>query len=87
MFSTLALSIDEDVIKVHYHKNIELLCQDLVDIILEYGQCIGQSKKHNLVLEMAIVGPESRLLFVSFSNLHLMISIGQIKLGKPSSPT
>ena len=33
--------IDEDVIKVKNDKNIEFLGQDLVNIALEAGQCIG----------------------------------------------
>ena len=69
MFFTLILSIDEDVIKVYYHENVKLLYQDLVDITLKHGLCVGQSKKHDLVLKMAITSLEGRLLFVSFSFL------------------
>ncbi len=31
------LGVDEDVIEVHYDKNVELLCKDLVDTALKYG--------------------------------------------------
>ncbi len=82
----LALSVDEDVIEIHYHKNVKLLGQDLVDITLKRGQYIGQSEKYNLVLKMAIVGPESRLPFVSFPNPLLMVGIDQIKLSETLSP-
>ncbi len=82
----LVLSVDEDVIKVHYHENIELLCQDLVDITLKRGRSIGQSKRHNLIFEITITGPESRLLFVAFPDPHLMVGIAQIQLGEISSP-
>ena len=86
MFLALVLGVDEHVIEVHYHENIELLCQNLGHIILERGRCIGQSKRYDLVLEVAIAGPESRLLFVAFSDLHSIVGIGQVKLGKiPSS--
>ncbi len=37
-------SIDEDVIKVYYHKNIKLFYQDLVDIVMKSSQYIDQSK-------------------------------------------
>ncbi len=87
MLFAFAFDIDEDVIEVHYHKNIELLCQDLIDIVLKHGQCVGQSKSHNLVLKVAIASPEGRLLFIAFPNPHSMISIGQIELGEMSSPT
>ena len=85
MLFALALSVNEDVIEVHYHKNIKLLYQDLVDIALEHDWCIGQSERHDLVLKMAIAGPKSHLLFISFFNPHSMVSIGQIKLGELSS--
>ncbi len=82
-----AFGIDEAVIKVYYHENVELLYQDCVDIVLERGRCIGQSKRHNLVFKVAIVGLESRLPFIAFFDPHLILGIGQIKLGKMSSPT
>ncbi len=87
MLFTLALGVDEDVIEVYYHENVELLCQDLVNIALECSRYVGQSKRHHLVLKMAIAGLENRLSLVSFSNPHSMVGIGQIKLDKTSSPT
>ena len=42
----LVLGVDEDVIKIHYHEDVKLLCQYLVDVPLECGRCISQSKKH-----------------------------------------
>ena len=87
MFFTLAFSINENIIKVHYHKNVELLCQDLADIILERGRYVGQSKKHDLVFEVAIASLKGRLLFVPFLNPYSMIGISQIKLDELSSPT
>ncbi len=76
MLFALALNVNEDVIEVHYDKNVELLCQDLIDITLECGQYIGQSKGHHLILKIAIVCHESCLLFVAFPDPHSMVSIG-----------
>ncbi len=87
MLFALALSVDEDFIEIHYYEDVELLDQDLVDVTLKRGRCVGQSERHDLVLEMAIAGPEGRLLFVAFPNPHSMVGIGQIELGEPSSPT
>ncbi len=86
MLFALALSIDKDVIEIHYYEDVELLGQDLVDVTLKRGRCIGQSKRHDLVLKMALAGPEGRLPFVAFPDPHLMVGIGQIELGEPSSP-
>ncbi len=80
-------SIDEDVIKVHYHKNVKLVYQDLVDIALKYGRYVSQSKKHDLVLKVVIASPEDRLPFVTFPDPHLMIGIGLIELSETSSLT
>ncbi len=82
----LALSVDEDVIEIHYYKDVELLGQDLVDVTLKHGQCINQSERHDLVLKIAIAGPEGRFPFVAFPDPHSMVGIGQIELGEPSSP-
>ncbi len=79
--------VDEDVIEIHYHKNVKLLCQDLINVALKRDRGVGQSKRYNLVLEIAIAGPEGCFLFVAFPDLHLIVSIGQIKLGKTPSPT
>ncbi len=87
MLVTLVLSIDEDVIEVHYHEDIELLCQNLVDVTLKRDRCVGQSKKHDLVLEMTTAGPEGRLPFIAFPDPHLMVGIGQVELHETSSPT
>ncbi len=81
------LSIDKDVIEVHYDKNIELLYQDLVDVTLECSRCIGQLKGYYLILEMTIAGLESYLPFIAFLDPHLMVDIGQIELGETSSQT
>ncbi len=83
----LTLSVYEDVIKIHYHENVKLFCQDLVDIALECGWYVDQSKNHYLILKIAIAGPEGRLLFIAFSNPHSMVGIGQIELDETSSPT
>ncbi len=76
MLFALALSVDENVIEIHYYKDVELLGQDLVDVTLKRGRYIGQSERHDLVLEMAVAGPEGRLPFVAFPNPHSMIGIG-----------
>ena len=36
----LILNVDEDVIQVYDDKDIELFCQDLIDITLEAGRSI-----------------------------------------------
>ncbi len=87
MLFAFALGVDEDVIEVHYHKNVELLCPDLIDVTLKYDRRVGQSKRHDLVFEVTITGLEGRLSFIAFFGPHSMVGIGQIELGKTSNPT
>ena len=75
MFFDFAFGVDKDVIDVYYHKNVKVFCQDLVNIALEYGRYISQSKRHYLVLEIAIAGHEGCLLFIAFLNPHLIVGI------------
>ncbi len=81
------LGVDKDVIEVHYDKNVKLLCLDLVDVTLKRGRCIGKSKRHDLIFEVTIVGPEGCFLFIAFPDPHSIVGIGQIELGETSSPT
>ena len=76
MLFALIFSVDEDVIKVYYHKNVKLLYQNLIDIALEYDWCIDKSERYDLVLEMAIAGLESHLPFISFPDPHSIVGIG-----------
>lgn len=46
--------IDQNLIKVYYYNNIEVLYKNLIDIALMSNKCIKQSKKHDLVLKIAI---------------------------------
>ena len=70
------LNVDENVIEVYYHKNVELFYRELVDITLECGRCIDLSKRYHLVLKIVIADFEGPLLFVFFPNLYLMVGIG-----------
>ena len=79
-------SIDEDIIEVYYHKNVELLCQDLIDIVLKRGRYVDQSKRHYLILKLAIVDSENCFPFIAFSDSHLIVSISQVELGEMLSP-
>ena len=87
MIFSLIFDIDKDIIKIYYYKNIELFYQNLIDIALEYSRCVGQYKRHYLVLKMAVAGLESHFPFMSFSNLYPIVSISQVKLDETPSPT
>ena len=79
----LILGVDEDIIQIHNDKNIELFREDLIDVALECCQSVGQSKRHYLIFEVAVSGPESSLPLISFANSHPVIGTGEVELGKP----
>ncbi len=86
-FFSLTLNVNKNVIEVHYDKDIKLFRQDVVDVIMESDQCISQSKKHYLVLEVAITSSKTRLFFIVFFDTHLVVGISLIELGELSSST
>lgn len=70
------LSLSKDVIEVYNNENVELFCKDLVDVALEHGRCLDQSKKYYLVFQVFITGLEGCLSFITFFDSYLMIDIG-----------
>ena len=75
MLFAFTFGIDKDIIKVHNHENIELFCQDCIDIALKCDWCIGQSKTYHLVLKIAIADSENSFSFIAFFDLYLMIGV------------
>ena len=75
MLFSLIFGIDKDIIKIHYHEDINFFFQNLINVALKCGQCISQLKKYHLILEIAIAGPKSRFFFFFFSNLHSIVGI------------
>ncbi len=87
MFFIFVFGIDEDVIEVYYHKNVKLFYQDLINVALERGRYVGQSKRHDLILKVAITGPKGCFPFIAFLDPHSIIGIDQIEFGEMLSPT
>lgn len=85
MFFSSAFGLDENIIEVYDNEDVKLFCQNLVNIALEGGRCIGQSKRYHLVFEVAIASPRGHFPFIAFFDSHLLVSIGLIKLGEMSS--
>lgn len=77
---TGVFSVDKNVIKIYYLEDQELLGKNFINIALKKSRCICQTKKHDLVLKIAISVSESCFLFGSYLYLHLMVDASQIKL-------
>ena len=74
----LGVRVDEYVIKVHQYTNIEQVAEDIIHEALESSRCIGESERHYVPFEGAIVGPESRLPFVALSDLDQMVGMPEV---------
>ena len=88
-YVTLAgvFGINQDIIKVHNDQNIKFFRWDFVNIALEAGGGVEMTKKHDLVLEIAVSRLEDCFPLVAFSNSHLMICVCQVQLSKTLGTT
>ena len=83
-FSDMALvfffgvGVDEYVVKVHQYTNIEQVAKDVIHEALESSGCIGESKRHYVPFEGAIVSPESCLPFVTLLDLDQMVGVPEV---------
>ena len=85
MVFSFVFGIDKNIIQIYNAKDIKLFYKDLIGIVLKRCQSIGQFKEYHLILEIIISSLESYFLLIFFANSHLMISICEVKLGKPPS--
>ena len=74
--------IDQDVIQIYYNKDIKLFSKDPVNIALKTSQYIKKTKKHDLVLEIAVSGVKGCFSLIIFLDSHLMIGISKSQLSK-----
>ena len=79
---TRILGVYGNVIKVNNDEDIEFLGQDHVNVALEAGRGVGQRKRHYLVLEVAILSPESRFSFIAFFYPHPIVSTREVELSE-----
>ena len=56
--------------------------QDLDDVILETSRYIGETERHYLVFEVAVLSPESRFLFIVLFYSYRIVNTCKIELGK-----
>ena len=75
--------LDEDIIQIHNDEDIKLFREDFIDVALECYRSVGQSKRHYLIFEIAVSGPESSFPLISFTNSHPVIGTSEVELGKP----
>ena len=87
MILASVFNINQNVIKVHNNENIKFFYQNFIDVVLEAGGGVRKTKKHNLVLEIAVPYLEDCFLLVTLLSFHPIICIYQVQLSKTLSAT
>ena len=75
----------QDVVEVDYHKHVEILSQDIVNVCLESGWGVREPEWHNQVLEESLSRSERGLPFFAFFHPDSIVRSGNVECGKPLS--
>ena len=75
-------AINQDIIDVDNHTNIKKGFQDILDQGLESGGCIGESKRHDLILVMAISRAKCSFFDVILVDPNLVVSPSKVDFGE-----
>ncbi len=79
------LRIDQDIIKVNSYRLIEHVKEHSVHQALKTAGGVTQSKRHNAELKKSKLGEKSGLVLIPWLDLHLVVTLGKVQLGKYSS--
>lgn len=60
----LTLVVDQNIIKKHWNKPLQMWLKNVIHDILECGKSIGKDKKHHQKLIMAFIGLEGFILMI-----------------------
>jgi hypothetical protein len=63
------VGVDEDIVEIDDHVNIEHVREDVVYEFLKSCWRISESKRHDLPFKQSVVGLECSLPFITFSNV------------------
>ena len=75
------VGINEDVVKVDDHANIQEITEDVIHEMLESCRSIGKSKGHNEPFKRTIAGVESGFPFITIRDMDQVIGMSEINGG------
>ena len=81
------ISVNKNIVQIDNDKDVKLLNKNFVNISLETYWYVCLPKKHHLVLEMTVSSSERRLLFIPFTDFHLIVCTCKVELDKLFSPS
>ena len=75
------VQVDQDVVEVNYHADIEHICKYQVYEPLECGRGIGEAKRHHQPLIGAILGSEGHFSLITISDVNQMVRMLKVNFG------
>ena len=77
--------VDEDVIEVDNHVDVEQVLEDVVHKTLEGYGSIDKSKRHDEPFKGSVLGPEGRFPFITFVDTYEVVHMPEVDLGVDAS--
>jgi len=69
---------DKNVVEVNHTKVINEASKGMVDVGLEGGRCIGETKRQNKIFKMTVSGLKSSFPFIALMDSDLVIGISEV---------
>jgi len=79
------VAVDENVIKVYHHTDVDQIAEYLIHECLKSRGCITEAERHYEEFEMTVLGSKGGLVFVALCHADEVISRLQIDFGEDSS--
>ena len=75
------VQVNQDVVEVNYHADIEHICEYRVYELLKCSWGIGEAKRHHQPLVGAVSGSEGCLPLVTISDANQMVHMPKVNFG------
>ena len=69
---------DKNVVEVNHTKVINEASKGMVDVGLEGGGCIGETKRQNKIFKMTVSGPKSSFPFIALTDSDPVVGISEV---------
>ena len=81
-----SLGVDQQVVEVNDDGGVEVLAEDLVHEALEGGWGIGETKRDDGELVVAVTGTKGGLGDVGLGHADLVVALAEVDLGEDGGP-
>jgi len=78
--------VDKNIIKEIEHKPVQVGAEDVVHQSLKSCWCIGETKRHDQELKVAVMSPKRCLGDIIRVHAHLVVTQPEIEIGEEAHP-